>query len=114
MNEKPTSISIGFLQGITDRVKLITRLLVDKRVSPILKLLPLGSLVYLLVPTDFLPIIPIDDAAVIWAGSYLFVELCPAEIVRQHQRAIASESGKSDPITTGDVIDGEFSEEKTI
>ena len=120
MNDRPRNLStsLNFFQGISDRVKLITRLMKDGRVNPMLKLLPVGTLVYLLVPTDLLPLLPFDDAAVIWLGSYLFVELCPSDIVQEHQRAIdAQRALDSQPTASGgqapaaaDVIDGEFHE----
>jgi hypothetical protein len=73
----------------TRNLRLIWRLLTDKRVSPLLKLLPIGSLVYLVSP-DFLPLNPIDDAVILWLGSYLFLELCPPELVAEHRRQIDS------------------------
>jgi uncharacterized membrane protein YkvA (DUF1232 family) len=113
MNNKPRSLSlnVGFFQGITKRVKLVARLMMDHRVSPLLKLLPVGSLVYLLVPTDLLPLLPFDDAAVLWLGSSLFVELCPPEVVQEHQKAIDAASATQavdDAQPAGDVIDAEF------
>lgn len=78
----------GVLYELGVRLKLILRLMGDRRVSPLLKLLPVGSLVYLLVPD--LVIGPIDDAVVIWLGSILFVELCPPEIVQEHMDALRS------------------------
>jgi hypothetical protein len=113
MNDKPRSLStsLSFFQGITKRVKLIARLMTDSRVSPLLKVLPIGSLVYLLVPTDLLPLLPFDDAAVIWLGSYLFVELCPSEIVQEHQHALDAADVKpleGEAQVNGDYIDAEF------
>ena len=106
----------NFFQGISDRARLIIRLMGDKRVSPFLKLLPLGTLVYLVVPTDLIPIVPLDDAAVIWLGTYLFVELCPPDVVAEHTQLI-DQGHQKDILTddpnaplTGDVIDGEFHE----
>ncbi len=78
----------GVFQGLASRLKLILRLMGDRRVNPLLKLLPIGSLVYLLVP-DF-ALGPLDDAAVIWLGAYAFVELCPEEIVKEHTDALNS------------------------
>ena len=106
----------NFFQGISDRARLIIRLMGDKRVSPLLKLLPLGTLVYLVVPTDLIPIVPLDDAAVIWLGTYLFVELCPPDVVQEHTNNIDSARQKDmlkddpDAPLSGDVIDGEFHE----
>ena len=38
----------GFFQGIADHLKLVWRLWLDPRVNPLLKILPFGSLIYLL------------------------------------------------------------------
>ena len=84
----------GLFEGLGFRIKLILRLLKDRRVHPLAKLLPIGAVLYLFVP-DLAPG-PIDDAAVIWLGSYLFVELCPPEVVQEHVREMTS------------IIDGEF------
>jgi hypothetical protein len=119
MANTPRSLAtnISFLNGITKRVKLIGRLLVDGRVSPLLKLLPVGALIYLVVPTDLMPLLPFDDAAVLWLGAYLFIEMCPQDIVQEHMRAIDGETSvKIDEATVPnadpDVIDGEFHETK--
>lgn len=76
----------GVFQDLALRIKLIVRLMADRRVSPWLKLMPIGSLLYLLFP-DIAPG-PIDDAAIIWLGFYLFVELCPPQIVEEHMKAL--------------------------
>jgi hypothetical protein len=101
LNSQPPSSLVpkgggGVFHSIALRIKLILRLMGDRRVNPLLKLLPIGALVYWVVP-DLAPG-PIDDAAVLWLGTYLFVELCPPEIVREHMHALTS------------VIDGEWRE----
>lgn len=103
----------GFFQDLTLRLKLIMRLLGDGRVNPLLKLLPIGSLVYLIVP-DIAPG-PIDDAAVIWLATYLFVELCPPNVVQEHldglkatRKVMDSYQETSQPDEQGEVIDGEI------
>ena len=58
---------------------------------------------------------PIDDAIIIGMGSYLFIELCPQEIVQEHRdainRTITGEWHEPEEITEeNDVIDGEFHE----
>src|SRR5512140_3641657 len=84
----------NFLQDIGFRLKLIWRLIKDPRVSPYLKLLPIGALVYLVSPIDLLPgvafpvIGALDDAAVLWLGATLFVNLCPDNIVQEHTDAL--------------------------
>lgn len=86
----------GFFENLTMQIKLILRLLADRRVSPLLKLLPIGALVYMVFPD--IAFGPIDDALVIWLGSALFIELCPQEIVKEHRDALTS------------VIEGEWRE----
>ncbi|MGB9669252.1 MAG: hypothetical protein ACPL0B_02590 [Anaerolineales bacterium] len=107
--------SSGFFYDLSARIKLILRLLADNRINPLLKLLPIASLIYLIVP-DLAPG-PIDDAMVIWLGAYLFVELCPQEIVREHLQGIHSSiSGQNKDIGVPeikeeDITDAEFWEE---
>jgi hypothetical protein len=112
----------GFFQDLTLRIKLILRLLADGRVNPLLKVLPIGSLVYLVVP-DIAPG-PIDDAAVIWLATYLFVELCPPAVVQEHLDALkatrsvldsyqeTSQSGTQGEVIDGEIVDGDDVEGK--
>lgn len=92
----------GFFSDVGMRIKLIFRLIMDPRISIFLKLLPFASLIYLIIPApippDFIPL-PIDDALIIWVATYLFVELCPQEIVDEHMRALNMEI----PTTVRDV-----------
>ena len=91
MAAKKSPISLpskGVFNEILQRGKLILRLMGDKRVNPVLKLLPIGSLVYLVVPLDFLPVNPVDDALVVWLGGYLFIELCPPDVVQEHMAVL--------------------------
>lgn len=76
----------GVFGGISNRVKLILRLMVDRRVSVLLKLIPFASGLYLIFP-DLAPG-PVDDALLIWLSTYLFVELCPPDIVAEHEQQI--------------------------
>ena len=118
MADKSRSITsrLGVFQGFTNRIRLIARLMADRRVNPLIKLLPVGALIYLVVPTDLLPLLPFDDAAVLWLGSFLFVEMCPQDVVREHTLAIEkADAGiladEPDPAASQpDVIDAEFRE----
>lgn len=76
-------------------LKLFFRLVKDSRISPAAKLLLVGIVAYLILPTDlmpdFLPIMgQLDDLAVILGGLKLFLRLCPADVVQQHVKAIAA------------------------
>lgn len=118
MNDRPRnmSLNIGFLKGITRQLRLIARLMADRRVNPLVKLLPVGALIYLVVPTDLMPLLPFDDAAVLWLGGSLFLEMCPAAIVQEHLRAIEAEDApKPETVSAkpaADVIDAEFHDVK--
>jgi len=78
----------GIFTGMSRTVRLVLRLMADKRVNFFLKLLPIGTLVYLVSPLD--AVIPaIDDAMVIGIGTYVFIELCPPEVVEEHRARLA-------------------------
>lgn len=93
MTNKPSLVNnpdSGLVHDLMGRVKLILRLIGDKRVNFFLKLLPIGAAIYVVSPVDFIPglALPVigvlDDAAVLWLGTTLFVSLCPEEVVREH------------------------------
>lgn len=113
-NKKPLKADIGFFQNISNEIKLIFRLMADNRVNWWLKLLPFGSLVYFIFP-DIAPG-PIDDAIVIGIGVYLFIELCPPEVVDEHRQALRStipgEWRDPDTKAEPDIVEGEFKEEE--
>ena len=84
----------GALRSFVNHLKLVARLMGDRRVNIFLKVLPLASLGYLILPADLIPVVPfisaLDDAAILWVGSTLFVELCPDDVVKEHKRALQS------------------------
>jgi uncharacterized membrane protein YkvA (DUF1232 family) len=100
----------GVLRNVILRVRLILRLLGDRRVSPWLKIIPVLGLLYLISPLDLIPDIALpvigelDDAAVLWLTNYLFVELCPPAIVQEHVAALVHRGA---PAPADDVVDAE-------
>ena len=108
--DKPKQDDQRNFGGIFNNIRLIARLLKDRRVNFFLKLLPIGALIYLVVPVDFLPINPLEDAVVLWVGGTLFIELCPDDIVAEHRRALAAASGGVDIVSerSSDVVDAEY------
>ena len=103
-----SSANPGFLRDVFNRVRLIFRLMGDNRVNPLLKLVPVGAALYVLWPIDIPG--PFDDAAVLWLGTTLFVELCPQDVVREHQEKLrqASQADWEKSQASGEVIDAEF------
>ena len=117
-SKKVSNNPVGFFQGIADQAKLVWLLWQDERISPFLKLLPLGSLVYLISPFD-IPT-PIDDVGVIWFFAYLFIEFCPPEIVAEHRASIEKtisrkwkEESDSIEINEEDIVDADYQDVET-
>jgi len=108
-NKKSKKLTVsqgGVLRNVVLQTKLVLRLMGDRRVSAWIKLIPLGTLIYLVSPIDLIMGIPgvaaLDDAAIIWFGSNLFVELCPPAVVKEHMDELQSNLEDDD-----DVIDAE-------
>jgi uncharacterized membrane protein YkvA (DUF1232 family) len=108
-DKKPNKMVVpqgGMLREFLLRLKLIGRLMTDRRVNPLLKLIPLASVAYLVFPFDLVSIIPgisaLDDLAIVSLGGYLFVELCPQIVVKEHMDELQSNVDDTD-----DVIDAE-------
>jgi len=103
----------GVLRNLVYQTKLILKLMVDRRVSPWVKLIPVGALVYLVSPIDIIMGIPgvaaLDDAAILWLGSNLFIELCPPSVVKEHREELTS---NLDDDSSDDVVDAEVTDVK--
>ena len=97
----------GMFRPAITRFKLIMRLMGDRRVSPWVKLIPIGALVYLVSPIDLIMGIPgiaaLDDAAILWFGSSLFVDLCPPNVVNEHMQELTNNLDDD----TDEVVDAE-------
>ncbi|MBP6180069.1 MAG: hypothetical protein KA473_12850 [Anaerolineales bacterium] len=111
MNEKkPTNLMVsqqgGVVRNVLNQMKLIFRLMGDKRVNIFAKLIPLGTLAYLFSPDPIMfPIIGVvDDAALLWLGSYVFTELCPPDVVAEHMKEL---SGNMQVNPMDEVVDAE-------
>jgi len=98
----------GVVRNILNQLKLIFRLMGDRRVNFFAKIIPVGAFAYLLFPLDAisLPIIGVvDDAAILWLGSYIFTELCPPEVVAEHTKALAANTNAN--TSQDNVVDAE-------
>jgi uncharacterized membrane protein YkvA (DUF1232 family) len=101
----------GLIKGFVKQLKLIGRLMSDNRVSMFVKILPIAALAYLISPVDLAPgvVFPVigalDDAAILWIGSTLFVQLCPDTVVKEHMDELDMIPGDTD-----DVVDAESSD----
>jgi len=97
------------IEKLVLQLKLTVRLLRDSRINILLKLIPLFAVLYFIFPDPFPFPIP-DDLGVIIIGFYLFIQLCPPEIVAEHMAALQQgiPGTWKDPKDSGDVIDVGF------
>lgn len=107
----------GVFQGIFNHLKLVWLLWQDPRVSPLLKLLPFGSILYFIFPFDIPG--PIDDIGVFWIFTNLFIELSPLEVVAEHRAEIERtiiaqwQEEQEVDIPEEDIIDADYEEKET-
>jgi uncharacterized membrane protein YkvA (DUF1232 family) len=103
----------GVLQELTLRVKLILKLIGDRRVNPLVKLIPIAGLIYWISPVDLIMGIPgldaVDDVAILWLAQYMFIELCPPEVVTELTKNLSSNNVIVDEVRAqpDDIVDGE-------
>jgi uncharacterized membrane protein YkvA (DUF1232 family) len=115
--KKPSTLMVaqksGVVRNAINQLKLIFRLMGDKRVNMFAKLIPVGAFAYLLFPADLAPniVLPfigmLDDAAILWLGSYVFTELCPPAVVAEHMKELTAnmEAPQSDEIVDAETTD---------
>ena len=102
----------GVMRDLVLRFKLIVRLMGDSRVNAFVKLLPLASLAYLIWPIDLISVVPgvsaLDDLALVSLGAYMFIELCPSDVVEEHMQQLTSNMdivSSSDEIVDAEAVD---------
>ena len=88
-------------------LQLIISLMKDKRVHPLVKVLPFLSLIYLVYP-DFIPG-PLDDGVVIALFLKIFLSLVPDEYIEEH--SFNRDYQKPEAPQEDAIIEGEFWEE---
>ena len=92
----------------TGALRLVYRLLRDRRVPFKLKLIVLAAILYIVSPIDFMPdIIPvtgwIDDILMALVSMIFFLGMSPKEAVTEHLRNMARERKPG-----GKVVDGSY------
>ena len=92
---------------MSKQLQLIFRLMRDKRVHPLVKVLPFLSLLYLVYP-DLVPG-PFDDAVVITLFLQFFLTLVPDEIIDEHKFELELQEKNTND--SENIIEGEFWEE---
>jgi uncharacterized membrane protein YkvA (DUF1232 family) len=114
----------GFWREMWRQARLAWYLVRSPEVPLYLKILPALAIIYVLLPTDFIPdVFPIlgqlDDVTALLVGAKVFIELAPQEVVAQYMRSArrgapaATDQEESDGQAQGDVedlivIEGDF------
>lgn len=107
----------GVLKALINRIRLVWHLLRDPRVPIYLKALPVATVLYVVLPVDFIPDLApllgqLDDLGVLLVGIESFIALCPAYVVEEHRARIEGREFYSSTSTNGakesETIDGEW------
>ncbi len=101
--------TVGVGRAIWQQIRLVMRLMKDKRVSIFLKALPVAVVGYVLMPFDLSPdMIPVfgqlDDVGIFFVGMKMFTDMVPAAVLQEHLAAIRAADGYE---TLGDAVDGD-------
>ncbi len=91
----------NILREVVQQVKLLYHLMLDPRVHPLAKLIPIAALAYVISPVDIVSdVIPVlgqlDDAAIVMLGLRMFFEVAPPDVVREYLKRLAH------PVTDGE------------
>jgi len=84
--------------ALVKNVRLGWRLLRDPLVPGWTKLIPLGALLYVVLPNDLIPDVlfglgQLDDLGVLLLALRMFISMCPAQIVQRHLAAMSAVDG---------------------
>jgi uncharacterized membrane protein YkvA (DUF1232 family) len=99
LSDNPTR-DLGFFAELLQQLRLVWYLLKDKDVPIYLKLIPVASLVYLIVPIDIIPdMLPglgqLDDLGVIVLGLKMFIDMSPKDLVDYYLAELKGLNGKA-------------------
>ncbi len=104
---------VGLIRALYERSLLTWKLLWDRRVGFLPKLIPLLAVVYLVSPIDLVPAVALgplaplgtlDDVGIMLLALNLFVQAAPPDVVREYLRELGSKRISHDE---ADVIEGQ-------
>ena len=92
-----TGRAVQVITHLPDFVRLYWRLFRDRRVSVLAKSLLVLTIAYVVWPFDVIPdVLPfvgeVDDIGVVLSGLWLFIRLCPPEVVLERVRELSGAS----------------------
>ncbi len=100
----------GIIHEIGLELNLLMKLMTDRRVSILVKLIPVAGLLYAINPVDFPGVL--DDIVVLIFALLIFVELCPRAVVEDNRKKLRQviPGEWHDSPREPDVIEGKFRE----
>jgi uncharacterized membrane protein YkvA (DUF1232 family) len=110
MAKQRRSMSDPDLLGrLWNNMVLSWRLLFDRRVSGMAKMIPLAMIAYILSPIDlipdiFLPFGVVDDIGALVLGLQFFIHSAPPEVVNEYRRRVRGKTRPDEP----KVIEGHY------
>jgi uncharacterized membrane protein YkvA (DUF1232 family) len=104
---------VGAVVQVLRTLRLVWRLLWDRRVPLFPKLIILAAAIYVISPVDLIPDVilglgQLDDIGISLLAIGVFIQLCPPALVEEHRRAIAAETGKAYKPSDEDTVEGSF------
>src|SRR5436190_1018435 len=109
----PWILRAGGIWAELRQARLVFHLVRDGRTPLLAKLVVPATLLYLISPINLVPNLvpivgPIDDIGVLLLGLWLFLKLCPAPLVDEHQAAIDGRAPASTGPSPRGPIDAEY------
>ncbi len=120
----------SWIREVAQQIKLVYSLMMDRRVHPLLKLLPVAVAAYVISPVDLSLVLPggilpgisaLDDVVLATFGLRMFIELAPPDVVHEHLQRLTqtirgnwkvSDNPPPPPANEGDVVEGTFRKEE--
>lgn len=122
---KAAAEKIGLFTSVLNQLRLVLKLMSDRRVPGLVKLLPIGAVLYLLSPFDLIPDVivglgQLDDLGVLILGINALINMAPQYVVQELRNEIsgAYQAHKTDstdntdsassPHASGETVDGSY------
>ncbi len=122
---KAAAEKIGLFTSVLNQLRLVLKLMSDRRVPGLVKLLPIGAVLYLLSPIDLIPDVivglgQLDDLGVLILGINALINMAPQYVVQELRNEIggAYQAHKTDstdktdsansPHASGETVDGSY------
>ena len=81
--------SPGFWLSLINSFRLAWKLLLDRQVPWVVKLIPLAAVAYMVLPINYIPVFgQLDDLVALLIGIQVFIALSPRDVVKRYRDEI--------------------------